>query len=56
MNAKHNTSTGQKAAYRKPAIIHRERMEVLAIVCDSAWVPQRTCKLQGEVGCVKTRL
>jgi len=42
--------------YEKPAIIHREKIDALAVVCDSAWIPTRTCRLQGQAGCVKTRL
>jgi len=45
----------RKKRYDKPRILHREQLEVLAAVCDSAWVPSKTCMLKGQPGCLKTR-
>lgn len=45
----------KKRAYEKPRVIHREKLEVLSAVCDSGWVPRRTCMTQGQSGCQKTR-
>ena len=44
-----------KKKYSKPKILHRDKVEVLSAVCDSAWVKNRTCMLQGQAGCQKTR-
>ncbi|MFO7871776.1 MAG: hypothetical protein R6V03_10140 [Kiritimatiellia bacterium] len=41
--------------YDKPRIVHREKVEVVAATCDSAWIPNRTCMLDGQSGCQKTR-
>lgn len=48
-------SEEKKKKYIKPEILHREKVEVLAAVCDSQWVASRTCMLQGQSGCQKTR-
>ena len=41
--------------YVKPRILHREKIEVLAATCDSQWMPNKSCMLQGEPSCLKTR-
>ena len=33
----------KKKKYDKPKVIHREKIEVLAAVCNSAWVPSQSC-------------
>jgi len=48
--------TEKKKKYVKPGIAYREKIEVLAIVCNSAWARTVTCRLQGSAECVKTRL
>ncbi len=48
--------SNKKKPYTKPKITHRQKVEALAAVCDSGWTASRTCRLQGEVGCQKTRL
>jgi hypothetical protein len=51
-----NMNTGkEKKKYRKPRIIYREKAEVLTAVCDSAWMPGRSCMLVGNPNCQKTR-
>ncbi len=45
----------KKKKYQKPKIIHRQNIEVLATACDSQWMPQRVCMLQGQSSCTKTR-
>jgi hypothetical protein len=45
----------KKRKYEKPAIIHRDKVEVLAAVCTSAWNGSLTCRLQGQAGCQKTK-
>lgn len=53
---RNNTDGGARLPYRKPAVIYHDKVEVLAIVCDSDWIPTRVCKLQGESSCQKIRL
>lgn len=50
------TKDAGRAAYEKPAIVHREKMDVLAVVCDSQWIPTKDCRKPSDGGCVKTRL
>lgn len=45
----------KKRTYTAPRIVHREKVEVLAAICDSGWVPRRTCMVRGQPGCQKTR-
>ena len=45
----------KKKAYSKPRLVHREKVEVLAAVCDSSWVPGKTCMIEGQAVCKKTR-
>lgn len=45
----------KKKKYEKPRLIHREKVEVLAAVCDSSWLPGKTCMLEGQGSCQKTR-
>lgn len=44
-----------KKRYEKPAVVHREKIEVMAAVCDYAWNPKKVCRLLGEPACVSTR-
>lgn len=44
----------KKKTYEKPKIIHREKVEVLAAVCDSNWIAGRTC-MTSAPACQKTR-
>ena len=41
--------------YEKPRILHRGEVEVLAAVCDSAWMPTVDCRVLGVPVCIKTR-
>ena len=45
----------KKKKYVKPRLIHREKVEVLAAVCDSSWLPGKTCMIEGQATCQKTR-
>lgn len=45
----------KKKAYAKPRIVYRDKIEVLAAVCDSSWTPDVTCMLVGNPACIKTR-
>ena len=47
--------TTLKNKYIKPAIIHREKVEVLAAACDSGWTGGQVCRKEGQTGCQKTR-
>lgn len=46
----------RKRKYCKPRITQREKVEVLAAVCDSSWTGPTKCMKVGESGCIKTRL
>lgn len=45
-----------KKPYVKPAIVYRDRVDVMAAVCNSGWVPSQVCRILGNPSCVKTRL
>jgi hypothetical protein len=50
-------SKTKKKAYTKPKILSREKVEVLAAVCDSTWGGgSKTCRIVGHAGCQKARL
>ena len=49
------TPKAKKQLYEKPRIVYREKIEVLAAVCDSGWMPGKTCRIVGQPACVKTR-
>lgn len=42
--------TEQKKKYKKPKIVFEKKIEILAAVCDSAWVPAGQCR-QSPGGC-----
>ena len=44
-----------KKAYRKPQLVYRDKVEILAAVCDSNWLPGRTCMIVGQATCQRTR-
>jgi len=45
----------KKKPYTKPGIIYREKVDVLAAVCDSSWNPAKTCMVTGQPSCEKVR-
>ena len=45
-----------KKPYIKPAVVYRDRVDVMAAVCNSGWVPSQVCRILGNPSCVKTRL
>ncbi|MFH0880962.1 MAG: hypothetical protein V2A34_14700 [Lentisphaerota bacterium] len=45
----------EKKKYVQPRITHHDKVEVLAAVCDSSWLPNRTCMVVGQPACQKTR-
>lgn len=49
------TVARNKKPYAKPAILYRDKVDVLAAVCDSNWVPKVTCRVVGQPSCMKTR-
>jgi hypothetical protein len=53
-----NKKTGKKKKYEKPKILYREKIEVLAVVCDSNWSGGGAghCRIKGLPQCIKTRL
>jgi len=46
----------EKKKYTKPAFLHRGKVEVFAAVCNSTWSGNKTCRIIGQSGCIKTRI
>ncbi len=56
MNKGNSLNQSDKTKYVKPAIVHREKIEVLAIVCDSSWNKKVPCRIINQPSCLKTRI
>ena len=50
-----NGNEQKKKHYSKPAIVYRDKIDVLAAVCDSNWIPNAKCMVVGNPSCLKTR-
>lgn len=45
----------EKKPYAKPGITYRAKVDVMSVVCNSAWVPGATCRVSLP-SCNKLRL
>lgn len=50
-----NGKDENKKRYSKPAIVYRDKIDVLAAVCDSNWIPRQPCMVIGNPGCLKVK-
>ena len=50
-----NGNGQKKRYYSKPAIVYRDKIDVLAAVCDSNWLPRQPCMVQGNPACLKIK-